>query len=170
MWWVYEAGNAKSTAWCYKEDKHQQETKATPGAYFCTLDLQKVRMLPGISGLKSAVFTQRICAYNKSFCPIGTDCGKSRAVIWHQGNGERNDEDIVSSLIKFLKQLSPDVKHVLTWMDLWTTEQELDFVFRHTCHCEQQTVCSRQSHIQVFWSWTYFHECWFVSSSGGRCL
>ena len=70
--------------------------------YF-SLDLQKVRMLPEIPGVKSAVFTRRICAYNESFTPLGH--GKLQdtiAVIWHQGVGERNDEDIVSCFKEFL--------------------------------------------------------------------
>ena len=59
-------------------------------------------MLPEIPGVKSAVFTGRICAYNDTFSPIGKGKGKSYAMLWHQGIAERNDEDIASTFHKFL--------------------------------------------------------------------
>ena len=58
---------------------------------FYSLDLQRVRMLPEIEGIKYAVFTTRIYAYNESFSPIEKDMGKSIAMVWHQGVMEGND-------------------------------------------------------------------------------
>ena len=55
----------------YKSDKSVSEGKSNNDTIFFSLDLQKVRMLPEIPGVKSAVFTGRICAYNESFSPIG---------------------------------------------------------------------------------------------------
>ena len=86
----------------YKSDKTVSEGKSNNDTIFFSLDLQKVRMLPEIPGVKSAVFTGRICAYNESFSPIGRQKGKSYAIIWHQGISGRNDEDIASAFRKFI--------------------------------------------------------------------
>ena len=66
-------------------------------------------MLPEIPGSKSTVFTQRICAYNESFSPIDRRVGDSYAILWHQGIKGRGDEDITSTVIKFLIELHQDV-------------------------------------------------------------
>ena len=85
---------------------------------FYLVDLQKVRMLPEIAGVKSAIFTQRICAYNESFSPIGKRKGKSIAMLWHQGVAGRNDEDIASCFEKFiLHKVDHDTKHLILCMD-----------------------------------------------------
>ena len=77
-----------------------------------SLDLRKVRMIPEIPGVKSAVFTQPICVYNESFSPLGKNKGKSYAFLWHQGLMGRNDEDIASCFHRFfLVMISNDVKH-----------------------------------------------------------
>ena len=87
----------------YRKDREKSLAEDRDSIYF-SLDLQKVRMLPEIPGVKSAVFTRRVCAYNESFTPIGDGkLGQTIALLWHQGLGERNDEDIVSCFKAFLK-------------------------------------------------------------------
>ena len=103
---------------CYKADAAISENKTLNDTHFASLDLQKVRMLPEIGGVKSAVFTQRICAYNESFSPLGKKTGKSVAILWHQGVAGRNDEDIASCFDRYLTHsIDRDVKHVVLWMD-----------------------------------------------------
>ena len=109
---IERAGLARA---CYKADAASFEKKTD--TYFASLDLQKVRMLPEIAGVKSAVFTQRICAYNESFSPLGKKTGKSVAIVWHQGIAGRNDEDITSCFVKYFKEIDRDVRHVVLWMD-----------------------------------------------------
>ena len=70
--------------------------------HYLSVDLQKVKMLPEILGVKSAVFTQRIAAYNETFSPL-TNASRSTANIWHRGLIGRNDEDISSATLKMLK-------------------------------------------------------------------
>ena len=74
-------------------------------------------MLPEILEVKSAVFTQRIDAYNETFSPL-TNASRSTADIWHHGIIGRNDEDISSAILKMLKlpQLLKLPKLVL-WLD-----------------------------------------------------
>ena len=98
---------------CYEEDKILSEKSTDGKTCFCSLDLQKVTMLPEIAGVKSAVFTQRICAYNESFSSVGKRKGKSIAMLWHQGVAGRNDEDIASCFEKFiLYEVDHDNKHL----------------------------------------------------------
>lgn len=87
----------------YRADRDYSEAGKADHMYV-SLDLQKVRMLPEIPGVKSAVFTRRICAYNETFTPLGKGkLSDTIALIWHQGVGERNDEEIVSCFKAFLK-------------------------------------------------------------------
>ena len=103
---------------CYDQDKMLSEKSTDGETYFYSLDPQKVRMLPEIAGVKSAVFMQRICAYSESFSPIGKRKGKSIAMLWHQGVAGRNDEDIASCFEKFiLHKVDHDTKHQILWMD-----------------------------------------------------
>ena len=75
-------------------------------------------MLPEIAGVKSAVFTGRIAAYNETFSPIGKGEGKSTAVVWHQGMMGRNDEDVVSAYLKALEQPEFNSRpEVVIWAD-----------------------------------------------------
>ena len=76
-------------------------------------------MLPEIPGVKTAVFTQRIAAYNETFSPLGKGTGlKSVAVIWHQGLMGRNDEDVTSAFIKILNQAEVQKRpEVVLWLD-----------------------------------------------------
>ena len=44
--------------------------------------------------------------------------GKSIAMVWHQGIMGHNDEDIVSSFIKFMREeVDRDCVHLVLWMD-----------------------------------------------------
>ena len=72
---------------------------------YLSVDLQKVKMLPEIAGVKSAVFTGRIACYNETFSPLGKNTGSdSIAIFWHQGIQDRNDEDITSPYLKLLQE------------------------------------------------------------------
>ena len=102
----------------YREDRSASEGNINKETVYFSLDLQKVRMLPEIPGVKSAVFTGRICAYNETFSPIGKGKGKSYAMLWHQGIAGRNDEDIASTFHKFLySPVNRDKNHIILWMD-----------------------------------------------------
>ena len=110
---------------CYKEDKKAQDDGSNDTLYV-SLDLQKVRMLPEIPGVKTAVFTQRICAYNESFVPIGKGEGliPPHAFIWHQGIAGRMDEDITSCFVSFINNMNRDVRHLVIWTDNCTAQSK----------------------------------------------
>ena len=102
----------------YKDDAAQAVIHPSKTTYL-SCDLQKVKMLPEIPGVKTAVFTQRIAAYNETFSPLGKGTGlKSVAVIWHQGLMGRNDEDVTSAFIKILNQAELQKRpEVVLWLD-----------------------------------------------------
>lgn len=65
--------------------------------------MQKVTMLPEIPGIKSAVFTGRICAYNETFSPVKNNKAmKSISTVWHAGVMGRDDEDVTSAFVTLL--------------------------------------------------------------------
>ena len=60
--------------------------------------MQKVIMLSRMPGVKRAVFTKRIVAFNMTFAPLGgRKGGKPLGIIWHEAICGRNDEDITST-------------------------------------------------------------------------
>lgn len=79
----------------YKEDASASQPSDT--LYFAA-DLQKVKMIPEIAGVKTAVFTQRYAAYNETFSELRS--GKSFGVLWHQALMGRNDEDVTSAFMR----------------------------------------------------------------------
>ena len=82
-------------------------------------------MLPEIAGVKSAVFTGRIEAYNETFSPIGKGTGKSTTVVWHQGMMGRNEEDVVSAYLKALEQPEFNSRpEVVIWADNCSTQNK----------------------------------------------
>ena len=102
----------------YKNDAAESVKRPSKASFF-SCDLQKVKMLPEIPGVKTAVFTQRIAAYNESFSRLGESSGrKSVAVIWHQGLMGRNDEDVASAFVRIISQ--PDMQEypeLVLWLD-----------------------------------------------------
>jgi hypothetical protein len=110
--------NATTARAEYKNDAAESVRRPSRTSFF-SCDLQKVKMLPEIPGVKTAVFTQRIAAYNESFSPLGKSSGrKSVAVIWHQGLMGRNDEDVASAFVRILSQ--PDMQELpelVLWLD-----------------------------------------------------
>ena len=102
----------------YREDRSASEGNINKGTVYFSLDLQKVRMLPEIPGVKSADFTSRICGYNETFSPISKGKGKSYAMLCHQEIAGRNDEDIASTFHKFLySPVNRDKNHIILWME-----------------------------------------------------
>lgn len=99
---------------------YKQHAEATPceNKIYCSVDLQKVIMLPRLEGFKSAVFTKRIIAFNESFVPLGSKQKtlKPFAVIWHEAIAGRKKEDIVSAFNAFFLQCR-DVHHIVLWLD-----------------------------------------------------
>ena len=53
----------------YRTDRANSETDVSVAYLSC--DLQKVKMLPELPGVKTCVFTKRIAAYNETFSPVG---------------------------------------------------------------------------------------------------
>ena len=100
----------------YQQDRENSMNTSLKDTEYFSLDLQKVRMLPEMPGVKTTIFTPRIVAYNETFSPIGVKCGPSTAVIWHQGVAGRKDEDICSAFVKFIKT-KRDVKNLVFWLD-----------------------------------------------------
>ena len=88
-------------------------------SFFCSMDMQKIIMLPHLPGIKTALLTRRILMINQTIAPLGGSSkglGKPIGFLWHEGVQGRNDEDVASAVIKFLSSLQGCSK-VTLWCD-----------------------------------------------------
>ena len=79
--------------------------------------MQKVMVLPRLSGLKVLVFFKCIAVFNETFAPVGgSKNGKDKAasVLWHEGIRERPAEDVASTFVSFIKK-NRDTKDFIFW-------------------------------------------------------
>ena len=83
-----------------------------------SVDLQKVTLLPRLSGLKKAIFGKRLVAFNESFVPVGTKHGKALGVLWHEGIAECSAAEVAGTFINVVcPSRFRDYKHITLWAD-----------------------------------------------------
>lgn len=114
---VREARNA------YNEDK-TKEWSSTTRVY--AVDLQKVLLLPMISGLKSCIFTPRLVVFNETFASIkekelkegkvSTAKDKHYAVLWDESTAGRNKEHVTNAYLSLIKK-ERDANAFVFWTD-----------------------------------------------------
>ena len=106
---------------CFDHNDHLQKAKISRKMYqldvdrnedgnqkYCSVDMQKIVMLPHLSGLKTAVFTRRILVINETIAPLGgkENGGKLIGFLWHETvQCRRNDEDVANVIISFLSTI-----------------------------------------------------------------
>ena len=128
--WLLHIKNAEKSRSAYRTDA---DTYPDENVFHVSADMQKVIMLPSLPGVKTAVFTRRITMYHETFAPLMPskevkkqwieDKKKIRklkplGMIWHEGIQGRCDEDVASSVVKFLRH--PDyrsAKKIIIWAD-----------------------------------------------------
>ena len=69
--------------------------------------MQKVIMLPRLSGLKVVVFCKRIVVFNETFAPNGgskNSKDKVTGVLWREGIRGRSAADVASTFLSFIKK------------------------------------------------------------------
>jgi len=97
----------------YAEDK--QASVSSKDHSFCSVDLQKVIMMPRLPGVKTAVFTRRLVVFHETFAPLKS-LSNTISIVWHEAISGRRADDIASSFITAMKQESA-VKHFTFWVD-----------------------------------------------------
>ena len=99
-----------------------------------SVDMQKVIMLPRMPGVKRAVFTKRIVAFNMTFAPLGGwKGGKPLGIIWHETICGRNDEDVTSTYVKFVKDYKRDCRIITWWADNCSAQNKNWTLFTTFC-------------------------------------
>ena len=85
------------------------------------MDMQKIIMLPHLPGIKTALFTRRILMINQTIAPLGgykSGKGTPFGFLWHEAIQGRNDEDVTSAVVKFLRSdLVQRQKNITIWCD-----------------------------------------------------
>ena len=82
------------------------ENNKDPSKGYYSMDMQNIIMLPHIPGIKTALYTRRILMINQTIAPPGGKKhgkGKPQGFLWHEAIQGRNNEDVVSVVIKFLR-------------------------------------------------------------------
>ena len=88
--------------------KHYQDDALTdhdPTVAIMSVDMQKVIMLPRLSGVKTCVFTRRLVAFHETFAPLGSKT-KQRPVVsavWHEAVSGRSAEDLASVYLTVIR-------------------------------------------------------------------
>lgn len=85
-------------------DSHRQKSSCEVDCVYYSADLQKVIMLPWMPSFKSAMFTRRTIAFNKSLIPLQSTKGPNRpfVVLWSEPVAGRKKEEIISTFHHFL--------------------------------------------------------------------
>ena len=81
--------------------------------------MQKVMVLPRLSGLKVLVFFKCIAVFNETFAPVGgSKNGKDKAtgVLWHEGIRGRSAADVASTFLSVTRK-NRDTKDLIFWLD-----------------------------------------------------
>ena len=81
-----------------------------------SFDMQKVIMLPGLPGLKQAIFYKRLVLFNETFAPIGKLELKPVGVLQHEAIKGRSAEDVTSTLTFFIRNFR-DCQKFVFWTD-----------------------------------------------------
>ena len=98
------------------------------------VDMQKVIMLPRMPGVKRAVFTRRIVAFNMTFATLGgRRNAQSLGIIWHEAVCGRNDEDVTSTYVKFVKHYKRDCHTITLWVDNCSAQNKNWTLFTTLC-------------------------------------
>ena len=70
-----------------------------------SVDTKKVIMLPGLPGLKQAIFWKLLVLFNETFASVGGKAKekgiKTTGVLWHEAIKGRSAEDVTSTFIFF---------------------------------------------------------------------
>ena len=110
------------TRQAYESDK--QAVKKSKGSkmkntLYASCDMQKVILLPRLPGYKVCLFTKRLVTINQTFAPLlDNSIGKPVGILWHEAIMGRNDEDVASAYIKFMKSgYARDYKEFIIWAD-----------------------------------------------------
>ena len=95
------------------------------------MDLQKVILLPDITGNKEAIFLSRLVVFNDTFARVNqfdtASVGKSHSycVLWHEALRGRAAENIVDAFYAVVSSTSErDIKDFVFWMDNFASQNK----------------------------------------------
>ena len=92
---------------------YRAEGKSLPSKITVSVDMQKVVMLPGLPGIKEAIFCKRLVVFNETFATIGKKPSqKPIGVLWNEAIKGRSAEDVASSFITLIRNFRDCEKFV----------------------------------------------------------
>ena len=97
-------------------------------------DMQKVMLLPYMTGNKLCAFTSRLVCFHETFAPLGDQKQKTgkqqvRAVLWHEAIAGRSAAEVTSVFVTALGDLVEDAPNVVIWMDNCSSQNKNWYLF-----------------------------------------
>ena len=96
-----------------------------------SVDMQKV-MLPGLPGLKQAMFCKRLVLFDGTFVPVRgwkkSKTLKPTGILWHEAIKGRSAEDVASAFIHFTYK-NRDIQSFIFWADNSSAQNKNWFFF-----------------------------------------
>ena len=103
---------------CRIEYRNDKEKNLQIKKVIYAADMEKIIMIPRLPGMKKAIFTKRIIAFNETFSPGKNDLRSTIAVLWHEGMKGQCDEDLCSTVSKVLYHpKNNSVSDFVFWFD-----------------------------------------------------
>lgn len=126
--WELHKKRAEKASQKYREDKSRPEDKSLK---ICSMDLQKVLLLPVMPDIKDCFFTSRLVVFNETFAPLQPTCksnSSSYCVVWHEGIADRSAQSIIDAIMTFMKY-ERDSSHFIFWADNCSAQNKNWYLF-----------------------------------------
>lgn len=160
--WKFHIDKANSARHKYREDAERIKNEKD---VVYSADLQKVIMLPRMDTFKTALFTQKIIAFNETFAPVGKNQKENPlAVLWHKAVARRKKEELVSTFHHFFLSVRDSIKITL-WLDNcssqnknWTLFSFLVYIINSTEISAEEIIINYFEPGHTFMSCDSFHQ------------
>ena len=125
-----------------------------------SVDLQKVIMLLRMPGVKSALYTRRICVYHETFASVGEKNNIEKNICCLAGSSCRAEckADHICICGGTRKREGLQTCHLLGWQ-LQCPKQELVPSFPYCVLGQLQSSINWRSNPKILWAWSHFHGC-----------
>ncbi|KAL2086584.1 hypothetical protein ACEWY4_017643 [Coilia grayii] len=110
----YDAHQLRKTQAREQKENDKNKAKEHESYKAVTFDLEQVLTTPW-SNVSSLYYSRKLSTYNLTVYELGSK--DVECYMWHEGEGCRGSSEISTCVYKYLKELSPHVKHVVLYSD-----------------------------------------------------
>lgn len=110
----YDADQLKKTQAREQKEIDKKKAKENESYKAVTFDLEQVLTTPW-SNVSCLFYSRKLSTYNLTVYEL--DSKDVKCYMWHEGEGGRGSSEISTYVYKYLKELSPHVKHAVLYSD-----------------------------------------------------